>query len=98
MRPAVQRDDGYVRFLFFGGYLLFKAWMIAILANVCGVAAMFCPHLCFLLGRALAAEQIIGVPGTWSGSSSPDNAAGRGARQTLRRGQERPVFPRPGPD
>lgn len=68
-----------------------------ILANFSGVAVMFV-FLFVLVGRAVAAEPIIVVPGTRSGSSTPDYAAGRGARETLYRGQERPLLPKLGPD
>lgn len=46
--------------------------------------------------RALAAEPVPGVPGTWSASSAPDNAAGRGPPEALRGGQKYAVLLEPG--
>lgn len=50
------------------------------------------PLFCCLC-RALAAEQDLGVPGTWSSISAPDHATGRRPWEALCRCQEYSVLP-----
>lgn len=56
-------------------------------------AAVIILSMCpLVVCRALAAEPVVGVPGTWGASSAPDNAAGRGPPEALCGGQKYSVL------
>lgn len=75
-----------------------KAHACNVYLNVCCIIIIIhLLHIVYCPYRALAAEQDLGVPRTWSVTSTPDHAAGRGPREALHWCQECSVLSQPGP-